>query len=186
LERENHPAVADGEVGVAEEYQEEAAIVCVHGSAASLPSLGAIKRFSREILAAEPDADQRDPLWWPHVPITLDAADHPDRCLGVGTLPLVVSPVIRTVRVTKMLVDGGASLNLISVKLMEKLQISRKELAAISAFRGAISCATQPFGKVVPLVTFVPSYNYRMENITFDVAEIPLPYNGLLGRPALA
>jgi hypothetical protein len=28
--------------------------------------------------------------------------------------------------------------------------------------------------------------NFRTENVTFDVAEIPLPYNGLLGRPALA
>ena len=28
--------------------------------------------------------------------------------------------------------------------------------------------------------------NYRTEKIIFDVAEIPLPYNGILGRPALA
>ena len=28
--------------------------------------------------------------------------------------------------------------------------------------------------------------NYRMERIIFDVAEIPLPYNGIIGRPALA
>ena len=28
------------------------------------------------------------------MPITFDAADHPDRTSGVGVLPLVVSPVI--------------------------------------------------------------------------------------------
>ena len=28
--------------------------------------------------------------------------------------------------------------------------------------------------------------NYRTERIVFDVAEIPFPYNGILGRPALA
>ena len=28
--------------------------------------------------------------------------------------------------------------------------------------------------------------NYRTKRIVFDVAEIPLPYNGILGRPALA
>ena len=28
--------------------------------------------------------------------------------------------------------------------------------------------------------------NYWTERIIFDVAEIPLPYNGILGRPALA
>jgi hypothetical protein len=68
------------------------------------------------------------------VTITFDAADHPDHRSGVGTLPLVVSIVIRNVRVTKMLVDGGTGLNLISVKLMEKLKISQKELAPTGAF----------------------------------------------------
>jgi hypothetical protein len=125
-------------VGVAGEYQEEAVVICIHGGATSLPSLGAIKRFSREILGVEPGVDQREPLWWSHVPITFDAADDPDRRVGVGALPLVVSPVIRNERVTKMLVDGGAGLNLISVKLMEVLQISKRELTPTGAFRGAI------------------------------------------------
>ena len=35
-------------------------------------------------------------------------------------------------------------------------------------------------------VTFRGELNYRTERIVFDVAEIPLPYNGILGRPALA
>ena len=35
-------------------------------------------------------------------------------------------------------------------------------------------------------VTFRGELNYRTEKIVFDVAEIPLPYNGILGRPALA
>jgi hypothetical protein len=168
------------------EYQEEAAVVYIHGGAASLPSLGAIKRFSREILVVEPRADQREPLWWSHIPVTFDTVDHPDRRTGVGALPLVVSPVIRHVRVTKMLVDGGSCLNRISVKRMEVLQISKKELTLIVAFWGAITGATQPLGKVVLPVTFRTRDNFRMENVTFDVAEIPLPYNGLLGRPALA
>jgi hypothetical protein len=47
-------------------------------------------------------------------------------------------------RVTKMLVDGEAGLNVISVKLMEVLQISKRELAPTSAFWGAIPGATQP------------------------------------------
>ena len=35
-------------------------------------------------------------------------------------------------------------------------------------------------------VTFGSELNFRTERITFDVADIPLPYNGILGRPALA
>jgi hypothetical protein len=86
----------------------------------------------------------QEPLWWLHVPVTFDAVDYPDRRAGVGSLPLVVSPVIRNMRVTKMLVDGEAGLNVISVKLMEVLQISKRELAPTSAFWGAIPGATQP------------------------------------------
>jgi hypothetical protein len=41
-------------------------------------------------------------------------------------------------------------------------------------------------GKVVLPDTFGKHDNFRTENVTFDVAEIPLPYNGLLSRPALA
>ena len=36
------------------------------------------------------------------------------------------------------------------------------------------------------LVTFGGELNYRTEKIVFDVVELPLPYNGILGRPALA
>jgi hypothetical protein len=130
--------------------------------------------------------DQREPIWWSHFPVTFDEADHPDRRTGVGALPLMMSPVIRNVWVTRMLVDGRAGLNLISVKLMEVLQISKRELTPTNAFRGAIPGATQPLGKVVLPVTFGKHDNFRMVNVTFDVAEIPLPYNGLLSRPALA
>ena len=35
-------------------------------------------------------------------------------------------------------------------------------------------------------VSFGGKLSYRTERIFFDVAEIPLPYNGILGRPALA
>ena len=35
-------------------------------------------------------------------------------------------------------------------------------------------------------MTFGGELNYRTERIVFDVAEIPLPYNGILGHPALA
>ena len=35
-------------------------------------------------------------------------------------------------------------------------------------------------------MTFGSELNYRTEKIVFDVAKIPLPYNGILGRPALA
>ena len=35
-------------------------------------------------------------------------------------------------------------------------------------------------------MTFGSELNYRIEKIVFDVAKIPLPYNGILGRSMLA
>ena len=34
-------------------------------------------------------------------------------------------------------------------------------------------------------VTFGGELNYRMEKIVFDVVKTPIPYNGILGHPAL-
>ena len=45
---------------------------------------------------------------------------------------------------------------------------------------------TQPLGKITLPVTFGDSKNFRTEEIVFDIANTPLPYNGILGRPALA
>jgi hypothetical protein len=115
--------------------------------AASLPSFGAIKRFSREILVMELGVASKDPLWWSHVQITFDVVDHPDYRSGVGALPLVVSLMICNLQVTEMLVGGGTCLNLISVKLMEKLQISKKVPTPTGALRGAIPASPNRWGR---------------------------------------
>jgi hypothetical protein len=43
-----------------------------------------------------------------------------------------------------------------------------------------------PIGQVRLPVTFSIRDNYRMESLDFDVAYIMLPYNAILGYPALA
>ena len=45
--------------------------------------------------------------------------------------------------------------------------------------------STTPIGQVRLPVTFEECNNYRTELIDFDVAHIPLPYNAILGYPAL-
>ena len=79
----------------------------------------------------------------------------------VGVLPLVVSPVINNVRVNKMLVDGGSGLNLISTKLMDKLQISQERLEPTGSFQGVNLGITQPLGKITLPMTFGTKENYR-------------------------
>ena len=46
--------------------------------------------------------------------------------------------------------------------------------------------STTPIGQVRLPVTFGERKNYRTEIIDFDVAHIRLPYNAILGYPALA
>jgi hypothetical protein len=52
-------------------------------------------------------------LDWFDKPITFDQGDHPDRVPSPGKYPLVVDPVIGNIRLTKVLMDRGSSLNII-------------------------------------------------------------------------
>ena len=98
----------------------------------------------------------------------------------------MVSPMICNLKVNKMLVDGGAGLNLILPVVIKRLQILDEDLEETGTFQGVNPGRSQPKGKVILPMTFGGELNYRTERIIFDVAEIPLPYNGILGRSALA
>ena len=65
--------------------------------------------------------DAQKPLKWSHTPIIFDVEDHPDRTTVVGCLLLLVSPTIRNLKVMKMLVDGGAGLDLILPNVIKRL-----------------------------------------------------------------
>ena len=78
-------------------------------------------------------------------------------------------------KVTKMLVDGRAGLNLISPAVVKKLQIPGGDLKETGTFQWVKTGRSQPKGKVTLPVTFGSELNHRMERIVFDVAEIPLP-----------
>lgn len=70
--------------------------------------------------------------------------------------------------------------------VIKRLQIPDGDLEEKGTFQGVNLGRSQPKGKVTLPVTFGGEMNYRTERIVFDVAEIPLPYNGILGRTALA
>ena len=134
----------------------------------------------------EPALEGRKPLTWSRTPIIFDEEDHPCRTIAVGCLPLLVSPTIHNLKVTKMLVDGGAGLNLISPGVINKLQKEEEELDVTGTFQGVNPARIRPKGKITLPVKFGGELDYRTEKIVFDVVELPLPYNGILRRPALA
>jgi hypothetical protein len=69
-------------------------------------------------------------LDWSDKPVTFDQADHPDHVPSPGKYPLVVDPVIGDVRLTKVLMDGGSSLNIIYA---ETLGLLRVDLSSVRA-----------------------------------------------------
>ena len=75
---------------------------------------------------------------------------------------------------------------MISPVVFRRLQIPDGDLEETGTFQGVNPGRSQPKGKVTLPVTFRGELNYRTERNVFDVAEIPLPYNGILGHPALA
>ena len=99
---------------------------------------------------------------------------------------MLCSPVISNVQVTKTLIDGGAGLNVLSVKMFDSPQVSYDQLQPTKPFSGVTDGSTTPLGQVRLPVTFGERNNYRTELIDFDVAHIRLPYNAILGYPALA
>jgi hypothetical protein len=105
---------------------------------------------------------------------------------GVGTIPLLCTPTINNIAVNRTLIDGGAGLNIISVEVFEKMQVPYHRLMPTRPFFRVTEGSTTPIGQVRLLVTFGTRDNYRTESLDFDIAYIALPYNAILGYPALA
>jgi hypothetical protein len=104
---------------------------------------------------------------------------------GAGILPLVTAPTIANVRLHHVLIDGGAGLNLISYAAFKQLQIPESRLVPSRPFSGVGPTPVFPLGSISLPVTFGTEENFRTENVTFDVAEVNLPFNAIIGRPAL-
>jgi hypothetical protein len=77
-------------------------------------------------------------------------------------------------------------LNIISVEVFEKMQVPYHWLKPTRPFFGVTEGSTTPIGHVRLPVTFDTRDNYRTESLDFGVAYIALPYNAILGYPALA
>ena len=81
---------------------------------------------------------------------------------------MLVSPTIHNLKVTKMLVDGGADLNLISPVVVRRLQIPDGDLKETGTFQGVNPGRSQPKGKIMLPVTFGGELNHRTERIVFE------------------
>jgi hypothetical protein len=156
-----------------------------------------------------PGKDKRNDLWheaevnammpaeplfmhWSEAAITWGREDHPRLMPSPGEYALVVDPVVcsdtHMCRFSRVLIDGGSSINLLYQSSLEKLGIPLAQLKpSWLTFHGIVpghSCT--PLGKVQLEVLFEKKGNSRREPIWFEMVDISSPYHALLGRPALA
>jgi hypothetical protein len=139
-----------------------------------------------EVLAAEKAPPSF--LYWSEDAITFSHEDHPNHIPNPGQCPLVVNPVIGNVRFSKVLMDGGSSLNILYAHTLRLLGIELDQLRpSTTPFHGvAPGKRVQPLGQIDLPVWFGTLDNYRKETLTFEVVGFRGAYHAILGWPCYA
>jgi hypothetical protein len=145
-----------------------------------------VKSLRREVLSVTPGVPKAAPHQrWRSTIISFGAPDCPDNMAGASILPLITAPVIANMWLHHVLIDDGAGLNVISHAAFKQLQIPESRLGPSRPFSGVSPQPVYPLGSIALPVTFRTEENFRTENIVFDIAEVNLPFNAIIGRPAL-
>jgi hypothetical protein len=113
----SHAAVKDGEAkkdggdGDAGGFPAVENVFLIFGGLTVDMSNSQRKRERHEVFAAEKAPPSF--LDWSEDAISFSREDHPNRIPNLGQYPLVVDPVIGNARFSKVLMDGGSSLNIL-------------------------------------------------------------------------
>ena len=101
---------------------------------------------------------------------------------------MVLDPIVDGYRLTRVLMDGGSSLNLIYEDTVRRMGINPSRISqSKTTFEGVIPGAeAYGRGSVVLNVTFGSPGNSRSEELLFIIAPFQSDYHALLGRTAFA
>jgi hypothetical protein len=169
-----------------EEFPELHGCFMIYGGQVANASARHRKQERREVCSVKVAAPVY--LDWSDKPITFDQGDHPDCVPSPGKYPLVVDPIIGNARLTKVLMDGGSSLNIIYAETLELLEIDLSTIRAGAApFHGIIPGKhVLPLGQLDLPVCFGTPSNFRKETLMFEVVGFRGTYHAVLGRPCYA
>ena len=101
---------------------------------------------------------------------------------------MVVNPIIGTKCLTRVLMDGGSSLNIFYVDTLDAMGIDRARLRPSGApFHGVVlGKQAIPLGQLDLPVTFGDSSNYWKETLTFEVVGSKGAYHAMWRMPGYA
>ena len=130
-------------------------------------------------------------MHWSDRPITWTREDHPAVMPSPGGYALVLNPTIvarRTCKFSRVLIDGGSSINILYRDTMTKLGLKAEDLEPTrTVFHDIVpSLSCSPIGWVRLDVLFGDSSHFWREPIWFEVVDLSSAYHALLGRPTLA
>jgi hypothetical protein len=170
----------------AEEFPEVHGCFMIYGGRVENTSARHRKQERREVCSVKVAAPVY--LDWSDKPITFDQGDHPVYVPSPGKYLLVVDPVIGNTRLTKVLVDGGSSLNIIYAETLGLLEIDLSTIrASVAPFHGIVpGKRVLPLGQLDLSVCFGTPSNFRKETLTFEVVGFRGTYHAVLGRPCYA
>jgi hypothetical protein len=151
----------------------------------AITSRHVVKTLCQEVAAVAPTLKAAPHCKWMETPIGFDSSNYPKSMAGAGQLPLLVSQTISNIKLYHVLIDRGVAPNLISLATFKKLQIPMGKLQPSRPFSRVGPVSVTPRGCVSLPVTFRMTENFRTESVLFNVAEVSLPFNAILGRPAL-
>jgi hypothetical protein len=122
---------------------------------------------------------------WSHMPITFSSQD-----VNLTSFPhtdtMVVIVHIDRWDVTKILIDNGSQAEILFLATFDKMSFDQKHLKEPSKpLYGFSGKRIEPVGAITLPVSFNTPQNPCTKCITFDVVNMPYPYNAIFGRGLL-
>jgi hypothetical protein len=149
-------------------------------------STGQRKHERHEVLTAKKAPPSF--LNWSEEAITFSRKDHLHRIPNPSQYPLVVDPVIGNSRFSKVLMDGGSSLNILYAHTLRLIRVGLDQLRpSTMSFHGVVpGKRVQPLEQIDLPVWFDTLDNFRKVTLTFEVVGFRGAYHAILGRSCYA
>ncbi|KAK1632952.1 hypothetical protein QYE76_007267 [Lolium multiflorum] len=179
-EDDNSPDPKAGSAGKSNPFEKKS--VGAYHTFLGTPTVRATKSAIRILNATVPAVPQY--VRWSEVPCTFDREDHPT-IVPKECYALVVSPRIDGYDFSKCLMDGGASLNIMYLETLERMNLTKEQLKhSNTEFHGVVpGKKANSLGSITLPVAFGDVHNFREEKITFEVVPFKSSYHVIFGRP---